>query len=555
MPNPRSKATIAVGISVLLHGFFFAASGNITLSGMGAAEDAARKVFRMRDVDKTPQEIVLLEDTEQRASFPDRTEMEPLVDPVSLERFVAEPVEKQDLAFARKKEKALAERQMEEEALSRQDISAEDLMARAGEQIKEEAAPTARLLNDVVLSRGPSSIADAPRVILAEPGYKERALHPGERYEEPFPGADRKQVAFRETRPVTDNDVARRGEYEDISSLLEVDLKIYRDPVTGENYFRIEIGIREGARVKALPKELVFLVDSSRSITERRFEHVQAGIRDILTSLDERDRFNIIAFKHEREEFAATSVRATTDNIRDGIRFTNSLTADGRTDIEDALLGIVQMSPEIKPSYVLLISDGRPTEGVMDPEEIIRTITRENAGRRPVFSFGVGLRVSNYLLDLISYQNRAWSEFAVASDSARGDLMELYEKIRYPLLTDLRYRLSGMDPANIFPGQLPDFYHSTGLVVYGKYTDEDIFSMQMLGESEGTVKEFIFTESLKEASKGTREIQRSWALSKIYDIIGSKTTGLGDPHKQKRDLEALGREYNIDIPYLNRESI
>jgi hypothetical protein len=77
--------------------------------------------------------------------------------------------------------------------------------------------------------------------------------------------------------------------------------------------------------------------------------------------------------------------------------------------------------------------------------------------------------------------------------------------------------------------------------------------MQILGETHGTVKEFIFKRKLSEAEKGDDSIERAWAFNKIYHMIGMETMGRGDPEILGRQIESLSGQYGIKVPQVEEQ--
>lgn len=556
MRNEKQKTIFAIAVSISLHSLFFVAAGRMVLPGAGILQEEAGKIFRLREVDRTPAEVDLFDVPEPAVSFPEPEKSIPDAEMALIEDAATIHLEQQDIPAKIEREKLAMEKFLDLPDLAGDVPVREELSRAEGERIREGFLPDVRYLTEVILSEGPSSTSKAPAIeITAIPGPREHTplldvpvtgglTVNGQRKVTP----DEKERAL----PIASK---RNMDYEDVSSFLELDLKTFEDRSTGNRFFRIEVRVKDGIKIEVMPKEIVFLIDSSRSLTPERFQHVQQGMIRALRGLGPGDSFNIVAFKQEMEQFRDLPVRATPENIRAGIAFVNGLSADGMTDIENALLGIVSGSPGIVPSYVVLISDGRPTAGIVSPREIIRTITRENSGRRSVFSLGVGLRVDQDLLDFISYQNRGWSSSALARDSAGRDLFSLYEEISSPVLTNIRYRVSGIKQSEIFPGELPDFFHDRPLVVYGKYRDEDIFSMQILGEIGGKTKELMFQRSLKEAEKGGPEIEKGWAFNRIYDKIARDTMGKGKGRPDREEIERMSRKYDIPIPYFLDENM
>ncbi len=337
--------------------------------------------------------------------------------------------------------------------------------------------------------------------------------------------------------------------YEALDEFLDIEVYTYEEPGDPQKYYMIKIFAKKGARAfNVMPKEILFTVDASLSISPERLEEFKKGIRDCLSRLNKGDVFNIAAFKDKTTFLAPKSLPATPDTIKKAERFVSSLTSSERTDVYQAFDRIVQLPLGRTPSNVILISDGRPTHGVVNSRELITSVSRINKKVRPVFAFSGGAKVNRYLLDFIAYQNRAWSEYVKSTLDIDKGLLELYEKIKDPLFLNLKYRLNALNEKEAFPKSLPDFYKSAEFTLFGAYRDEDKFSMQLLGDVEGKTKELIFSRSLKEAKKGTADIKRGYGFNKIYYLI-SRATIEGPKPEILKEIAELSRRYGIVTPY------
>ncbi len=337
--------------------------------------------------------------------------------------------------------------------------------------------------------------------------------------------------------------------YDPLDTFLNVEVYTYQHPPTGEKYFMIKIFANPKAKTfKAMAKELIFVIDASLSISPDRLEKFKRGIRESLKGFNRGDVFNIIAFKEDTVLFAPVSVPPTADNIKKAERFVSALTPSEQTDVYRAFEKVIRMPATHLPSNILLLSDGRPTHGIQDSRELIGLITRLNDNVRPIFSFSGGVKVNRYLLDFISYQNRGWSQFVRKTYDIDTGLSALYEKIKDPLFLNLRYRFNNLNSAEIFPKSLPDFYRNAEFILYGKYDEENQFSMQLLGDIHGETKELIFSRSLTEAKTGGEEIMRGYAFNKIYHLI-SQMTLKGQEESLRAEIEKFSKQYSILTPY------
>ena len=337
--------------------------------------------------------------------------------------------------------------------------------------------------------------------------------------------------------------------YESLDEFLDIGVSTYTDPKDAQKYFMIKIFAKKDAQVfKVMPKEILFTIDCSLSISPERLGEFKRGIGACLKDLNKNDVFNIVAFRDKPFLFRPKSSPATPQTIREAERFISELTSNRTTDVYGAFQRIVKTPPARNPSNVVLISDGRPTHGIVNSRELINSVTRLNGKVRPIFAYSGGTKVNRYLLDFLAYQNRAWSQFVRDRGKIHKGLVDLYSKIKDPIFLNLRYQLQGLDDQDVFPRSLPDFYRNAEFTLYGTYGNEKEFSMQLLGDIERETKELVFTRSLGNAEKGTAEIMKGYAFNKIYHLI-SRVTAEGQKPELLREIRELSARYGITTPY------
>ncbi len=337
--------------------------------------------------------------------------------------------------------------------------------------------------------------------------------------------------------------------YEPLDAFLDIEVLTYENPGDDRNYFMVRIFPKKGVQsFRVMSKEILFAIDCSLSISPDRLEELKQGIIRCLSSLNPDDLFNIVAFKDETFLFSAQPIKATPASIEKAGQFVAGLTPSNQTDVYAAVRSIVEKPLNREPSNILLLSDGKPTHGIVDARELLASITRINGKTRPVFVFSGGAKVNRYLLDFIAYQNRGWSEFIKNTPDIDRGLLDFYKKIKDPIFLRLRYRFNGLEEEGIFPKSLPDFYKNAEFTLYGSYAGEDVFSMQLLGDVEGKTKELIFSRSLKEARPGGPAVMKGYAFNKIYHLI-NRVTIEGNKPELLQEIRSLSQRYGIQTPY------
>lgn len=338
-------------------------------------------------------------------------------------------------------------------------------------------------------------------------------------------------------------------EHESLDPFLNVSILTFQNSQTHQSYFQVSIySSPKASELAVIPKEILFLVDASLSIQNRRLHAFREGIKHAIENLNPDDKFNIFVFKDQSTPFAVSSVSTRQEPVANALRFLDLITPSRQTDIYSALFETLQRRPAQHPSYIVLLSDGNPSRGVVSSAKLISEITRTNAQSRPIFSFSGGARVNHFLLDFLSYPNRGWSEHEPLDSHIRERFSNFSDKIQNPLLTNLRYQITSLREAQVYPANLPDFYKDTVLTLYGTYGTETKFSIRILGDSGGKTKEFIYTYDLAEAQKGNENIAREWAFNKVYDLI-TRMILRGPTAEDKEQIKTLIRDYNLSIPY------
>jgi len=335
----------------------------------------------------------------------------------------------------------------------------------------------------------------------------------------------------------------------DLGTALTYQLSKYKDPVSGQKYFKLAVKVRDATiNFPVIPKEIIFLVDASGSIGNKRLMQVEDGIVYSLKHLNPDDRFNILVFKDKNNPFSLTSVAPTADNIKKAIVFLSLQKSWSNTDVYGAMRDSINLPNPFVPSYRVFISDGIPTVGIVDDRRVINQISDLNDNKVSFFTFGGGVAVDPYMLDFIAFKNRGWSTVVDREYNMAQEFARFYNEIKDPLLLNVRYYVSGLNDQEIFPQTMPDFFKGSQFVVYGKYTDENKFVLQIRGDMMGDKKEFIVSADLQDALAGDKQIAHDWAFHKVYYLI-SQLKYNENNNDLLRSINDLCTRFHIITPY------
>src|SRR5262245_50641779 len=165
----------------------------------------------------------------------------------------------------------------------------------------------------------------------------------------------------------------------------------------------------ELAKVQKVPRDMVFVLDTSSSMQGRRIEQARSALKHCLRGLGRKDRFAVIHFATTVNKYREQLLPATHRNTDEAARWVSGLEANGSTNINDALLTALQMRPGDagRTFTVVPFTDGQPTVGVTEPPQIVRNVSERNTAETRIFTFGVGDDVNAVLLDQLAEKTRA----------------------------------------------------------------------------------------------------------------------------------------------------
>jgi len=207
------------------------------------------------------------------------------------------------------------------------------------------------------------------------------------------------------------------------------------DPIDSDGFFLMLLAPRPDAAAQTLPKDVLLVLDRSGSMEGEKFHQAQDALKYILQHLNSEDRFNVISFSTGIDMYA-NSLRDSSE-AAEAQAWVDRLSAVGSTDINRALLEAAAVANKERPTYIIFLTDGLPTEGVLESDQILNNFTTESRSNLRLFTFGVGYDVDTFLLDSLAQENHGTSTYILPGEPLDEIVSGFYGKISTPVLTDL----------------------------------------------------------------------------------------------------------------------
>ncbi|MFQ5809516.1 MAG: VWA domain-containing protein, partial [Armatimonadota bacterium] len=322
-------------------------------------------------------------------------------------------------------------------------------------------------------------------------------------------------------------------------------------------------------------KDVVFVFDTSGSMArDNKIQQARDALQLCLANLNAEDRFNIVTFSTGVKAFRKDLVSADLAKSDEAKKFIDNVKAVGGTNIGEALLtSLAMFDGQKRPRIVVFLTDGQPTVGETDEGAIIASVDDANqyahgggpgkagvriaateakglapgAGAR-VFVFGVGHDVNTHLLDKLAGENGGVPQYVEPEEDIELKVSSFYNKMSYPVLSDIAIDFGKVNVHNFYPTALPDLFKGSQLRLFGRYEGDGHLAVKLLGRLAGKDREFAFDASFPEEEQENEFVARLWASRRIgylLDAIRLK----GENEELKGEVIALSVEYGILTPY------
>ncbi|HEY2963350.1 MAG TPA: VIT domain-containing protein [Pyrinomonadaceae bacterium] len=292
-----------------------------------------------------------------------------------------------------------------------------------------------------------------------------------------------------------------------------------------------------------MPKELVFVLDSSGSMSGFPFEKARETLLLALDNLYPHDTFNVITFAGETRILFSDPVPATPENIRKAKKLLSRVGADGGTEMMKAIKAA--LDPSDSQQHVRIacfMTDGQ----VGDDEEIIAEVQKHPNAR--VFAMGFSDSPNRYLLDKIAEYGRGEVEYVQEQGDTSAVARRFHERVRNPLLTDLSIDWSDLPVSDVYPKRLPDLFSAKPVIISGRYSHGGKGTIRLRGRVAGQefVREVPIELPNNEPAHDVLAIL--WARRRIDDVMGqftAVTPGDSKRAEHQEEVTQLGLNFRL----------
>ena len=289
-----------------------------------------------------------------------------------------------------------------------------------------------------------------------------------------------------------------------------------------------------------VPKEVVFLMDTSGSQQGEPLVKSKELMRRFIQGLNPNDTFTIIDFANTAQALSTTPLANTAANRQSAIDYIEKLQANGGSELLNGIQAVMNF-PATKAGMlrsIVLITDGY----IGNDKEVLALVQRSLKPGNRLYSFGVGGSVNRFLLNRLAQVGRGTSQVIRQDEPSAEAAEKFFRQINSPVLTNIQISWEGMgEKPEIYPIAPPDLFTSQPLVLFGRKGDRASGQLRIRGTlAGGKAYEQVLPVNFARSSGRQREstsvaasvtdfgnpaVAQLWGRSRIQDLMNQMFGG------------------------------
>uniref|UniRef100_A0A8D2NFX4 Inter-alpha-trypsin inhibitor heavy chain H3 n=1 Tax=Zonotrichia albicollis TaxID=44394 RepID=A0A8D2NFX4_ZONAL len=302
-----------------------------------------------------------------------------------------------------------------------------------------------------------------------------------------------------------------------------------------------------------LSKNIIFVLDTSGSMSGREIEQTKEALLKILDDIKEDDFFNIILFDSEISTWKETLIKASPENLDEARKFVRQISAQGLTNLHGGLMRGIDilnaaheenLVPKRSASIIIMLTDGQPNVGVSNTQEIEKSVKKAIDGRYTLYNLGFGSGVDYGFLERMALENKGLARRIYPDSDAALQLQGFYDEVSNPMLIDVELNYPENEISDLTTNSFKHFYDGSEIVVAGRFVDSNQNHLSVDVRGEGVSMDFFdLSEQTAQAFQEQQYIfgeyiERLWAYLTIEQLLEKRITATGE-EKENLTAQAL----------------
>ncbi|OQW95366.1 MAG: hypothetical protein BWK79_02740, partial [Beggiatoa sp. IS2] len=271
---------------------------------------------------------------------------------------------------------------------------------------------------------------------------------------------------------------------------------------------------------QVLPRELIFIVDTSGSMSGFPLEKSKQAMQRLIKGMRSTDTFNVVRFSGDSGTLWEKPQLYTSTRAEEALRYVDNLQAGGGTEMRKGILeALAQPAADGYLRIAFLLTDGY----VGDEFRILQAIEQERRGAR-IFSLGVGSSPNRYLLDKVAKVGRGEAFYVRQDENSEAVINQFFTRVDKPSLAFLEIDWGKLDVTDLYPQKIPDLWAGQPIRIHGRYSEGGESDIVVRGRLVNQSYEQKLHVQLPKNQPAHVAMSTVWARQKIEELMDNMVT-------------------------------
>jgi Ca-activated chloride channel family protein len=291
---------------------------------------------------------------------------------------------------------------------------------------------------------------------------------------------------------------------------------------------------------QVVPRELIFIVDTSGSMRGFPIEKSKEAMRMLIKGMRSTDTFNVVRFAGDTGTLWNKPMPYTQANIDQALRYVDSFRGRGGTEMRKGILdALAQPAADGYLRIAFLLTDGY----VGDEFRIFQAIEKERRGAR-VFSLGVGSSINRYLLDRAAEIGRGEAFYVRQDENSDKVIKQFFKRVASPALAHIEIDWGNLDVTKLSPAKVPDLWAGQPIRIHGRYSNGGEDTIVVRGQLANQPYEQRLRVKLPQNAPAHEAMASVWARQQVRELM-SQMVRAGQTKELIEKVTQLGLTFRL----------
>ncbi len=320
----------------------------------------------------------------------------------------------------------------------------------------------------------------------------------------------------------------------------------------GNGYFMLMIQPQEDERLtKSPPREIVFLVDVSGSMSGEPTAKVVEAMQAMLKLCRKNDTVQVVTFASQAQKLFDAPVPVNDENIGKALGFTAGLQGRGGTEmLKGVQMAIDEPIDKERLRIVVMLTDGY----IGNEAEIIEHVGKHCGDQIRFWCVGIGSSPNMFLVDGVARQGGGMGKKLGLPDETQPLVQEIMTRIQRAQLAKVKIDWGDFKVSETYPAKIPELWAGRPVIVYGRYAEGGRIAgrnfesqITVSGNVEGEDVQWPLTVRLPKEEAQHDVLAKVWARQKVEDLM-QQSYYHGSPAVEEM-VTAIALDYRLMSQY------